>query len=374
MSVHLTELNIENFRGIKKLELNKFSHINIISGINNSGKTSILEAILSLSYTFSIDGLYDIAYSRGDQQEFKWLFNIDSNSYKLKGIVDKENIQYSVSYDQEQIYLKDLENYITEKLDDEESKKLIDKLKITNSNNDDKYQGTIVYNIQYSGYRKYKTIFNAYVLKWHIPTFDKYSIANYPSLYNFKCIKLGVADHLKKDIVSGVGEKIENMQKLTELLKIFDSNIETIGLTVDKEFSSDSKLTIKHKIKGEMPISVYGDGIKRIISLADAIICAENGILLIDEIETSVHKSVLKSTFEWLIKASKEYNVQVFLTTHSLEACDTILETASELKSVYNEELVSMITLFNVDENIVARVLDGEKALKMRENYDMELR
>ncbi len=145
---------------------------------------------------------------------------------------------------------------------------------------------------------------------------------------------------------------------------------------MNEKYNYDTNLTIKHRVKGELPISVYGDGIKKVIALADSIMGAKDGILLIDEIETSIHRSILKNSMDWLIRACELYNVQIFLTTHSIEVCDTILETANDLsQSLYGEDnCVSMITLFNRNDDIVARTLDGKSALKMREDYDMELR
>jgi len=43
------ELKISNFRGIDYAELKEMKRLNIIVGKNNSGKTSILEAIFILS-------------------------------------------------------------------------------------------------------------------------------------------------------------------------------------------------------------------------------------------------------------------------------------------------------------------------------------
>lgn len=44
----LSQLLIENYRGIKNLELNQLGAVNIIAGANNTGKTSILEVLESL--------------------------------------------------------------------------------------------------------------------------------------------------------------------------------------------------------------------------------------------------------------------------------------------------------------------------------------
>jgi AAA15 family ATPase/GTPase len=44
----ITNFKIENYKAFENLELKKLSKINLIGGKNNVGKTSILEAILSM--------------------------------------------------------------------------------------------------------------------------------------------------------------------------------------------------------------------------------------------------------------------------------------------------------------------------------------
>ncbi len=389
MAKHLTELQVENFRGIRKLSLRKLSHVNIVAGINNSGKTSILEAILSLAYTKDFKGLYEIAYSRSmgklELMEFKWLFNISSNKFSIEAKVSNQDIRYSVELDEEIIYSDEIPNIISDNLniDDIEKNRLLRELKRPLSPikrggwkyNYESQEEIKSYNINYTSDRnKCTTILNKYVANAPKPIYSsKYKTS---SNLNFNCIRLGVVDHLSGNIIPNIASSIDNMERMTELLKIFDPYIESIGLTMNEKYNFDTILTIKHMIKGELPISVYGDGIKKIIALADSIMGAKDGILLIDEIETSIHRSILKNSMDWLIKACELYNVQIFLTTHSIEVCDTILETANDLSHLlYGEDnCVSMITLFNKNEDIVARKLDGKSALKMREDYDMELR
>lgn len=84
------------------------------------------------------------------------------------------------------------------------------------------------------------------------------------------------------------------------------------------------RLMIRHKQIGLAPISVFGDGVRRALSIALAIPSAQNGLLLIDEIESALHMSVLDTLYPWLVEACAEYNVQLFATTHSLEAVDAI--------------------------------------------------
>lgn len=91
---------------------------------------------------------------------------------------------------------------------------------------------------------------------------------------------------------------------------------------------------IEHSRFGEVPLFTYGDGLKKLLTIADLVARAENGILLIDEIETSLQASLLSEAFAWLMKACKEMNVQLFATTHSLEAISTMTSCAMEIPEV----------------------------------------
>ena len=48
MAIHIENLKIEQFRGIRQLSVPHLNHINLIVGDNNCGKTSFLEALLLL--------------------------------------------------------------------------------------------------------------------------------------------------------------------------------------------------------------------------------------------------------------------------------------------------------------------------------------
>ncbi len=51
-----------------------------------------------------------------------------------------------------------------------------------------------------------------------------------------------------------------------------------------------------------MPLSIYGDGLKKDLLLAASIILAKDGILLIDEIETAIHVSALEKDIRMVLK------------------------------------------------------------------------
>ena len=50
-----------------------------------------------------------------------------------------------------------------------------------------------------------------------------------------------------------------------------------------------------------------------------------HGVLLIDEAEAGIHADAQSNFFRWLIASARQRQVQVFLTTHSLETVDALL-------------------------------------------------
>ena len=55
MSIYFKNFEIENFKGIQKLSLKNLASINFILGDNNTGKTTIMEAISAIQYPTEIE-------------------------------------------------------------------------------------------------------------------------------------------------------------------------------------------------------------------------------------------------------------------------------------------------------------------------------
>jgi predicted ATPase len=68
-----------------------------------------------------------------------------------------------------------------------------------------------------------------------------------------------------------------------------------------------------------VPLPVMGEGMTRLASLVLAIGNAPSGVVLVDEIENGLHYSILPKVWRAIGEVAREFNVQVFATTHSLE-------------------------------------------------------
>ncbi|MBR3771840.1 MAG: ATP-binding protein, partial [Clostridium sp.] len=116
-------------------------------------------------------------------------------------------------------------------------------------------------------------------------------------------------------------------------------------------------------------LDAYGDGMKKAMLLISAVLKAKDGILLLDEFETAIHISAMEHVFHFILQVAMKNNVQIFMTSHSLEAIETTLKCIPE----YQKQM-RMITLVKVEDEIRARNVDGEKAVQLLDEYGLELR
>ena len=110
---------------------------------------------------------------------------------------------------------------------------------------------------------------------------------------------------------------------VVELLRDLDPMIVGIEILADAS-GNRAMVALRHKTSGVAPIQVFGDGIRRALMIALAIRQCSGGLLLLDEIEAALHVSAMGKVFPWLERACTRFNVQLFGTTHSLEAIDAV--------------------------------------------------
>lgn len=68
-----------------------------------------------------------------------------------------------------------------------------------------------------------------------------------------------------------------------------------------------------------IPVPLVGDGMSRLLSIALAIANAQDGILLVDEIENGLYYGVMVNVWKAIAVFARQFNVQLFATTHSEE-------------------------------------------------------
>jgi len=89
MAIHIESMTIGHFRGIHHLIVENLSHVNIIAGDNNSGKTSVLEAMLLLRNPNDVTNILRLARMRDTSAFFSGTPVLDAEGIKgLKRFVE----------------------------------------------------------------------------------------------------------------------------------------------------------------------------------------------------------------------------------------------------------------------------------------------
>jgi AAA15 family ATPase/GTPase len=186
-----------------------------------------------------------------------------------------------------------------------------------------------------------------------------------------KIIYITPYDHFKDGLINKTIENIKESEKdkIIKLLQMFDSNI--LDFKTLSTNNKDNPMTtyIKHKKYGFMPLFSFGDSIKKVLTLASAVISAKQGILLVDEIETAIHKNMINEVFKWFIEACKEFEVQLICTTHSLEAIDGMIMGVGK-----QTDSLSCFRIEIYDEKIYGAKFSGNKLKDIRTLLGQDVR
>ena len=83
-----------------------------------------------------------------------------------------------------------------------------------------------------------------------------------------------------------------------------------------------------------VPLKSLGDGAVRLLGVALALANSGNGFLLIDEVENGIHHSLQKAFWRMVLKTAHTNNVQVFATTHSFDCVKGFAEASGETDEV----------------------------------------
>ena len=87
----------------------------------------------------------------------------------------------------------------------------------------------------------------------------------------------------------------ETKSDAIKLLRFFDSGIEDVDIVIAEDRPT---VSVKHEKLGRAPLSTFGDGLRRVFTLAAAISGVRGGLLLVDELEMAIHTGALEKTFE----------------------------------------------------------------------------
>lgn len=118
-----------------------------------------------------------------------------------------------------------------------------------------------------------------------------------------------------------------------EAMRLIEPRVERIAVLASKRGALGSSarggILLRMKdVDGRVPIGSVGDGMWRLLGLALALARARGGVLLVDEIDTGLHYTVMQKMWTMLAERSRSLDVQVFATTHSRDCYESLASVA----------------------------------------------
>ena len=122
-------------------------------------------------------------------------------------------------------------------------------------------------------------------------------------------------------------------ESITQALRCVEPAVERIAPVADEpvrldRYSPGGVVLKLRDVTDRVPIGSMGDGMWRILGLALSIASADGGVLLVDEIDTGLHYSVMEDMWRMISERAAALSVQVFATTHSRDCYESLAAIA----------------------------------------------
>lgn len=345
----LNSLEIKNYRNLKHLCITKLGRVNLIVGKNNTGKSSLLEAVMILGASNPMNAIQSILEQRLENftaDDNKGEFLNESISTIISNIFYKKDIGID-------IYVGDgvKKMYLTFNLSDEQHN----------------YSSTLV--VEKSNGERIITGLGMGLLR----LFEIREPLNGKRKEETRHISTSIFQDLQKEAVhnwSTISLNQEKEKYVIKSLRILNSDIEqfnfvSVSNTDGKYFETKQQPRVRLSTGEITNLRSMGDGINRILTIILAMVNCENGYLLIDEFENGLHYSVQEKLWEIIFFLANKLNVQVFATTHSSDAIHTFENIANSRPEYQDAQLIK---LRNIDGEIEVVLFDTEDLEVINDN------
>ncbi|WQY52830.1 ATP/GTP-binding protein [Helicobacter pylori] len=365
----IQSVRIKNFKTFKDTQIDGFTKLNIITGGNNVGKSNLLEALYclvgkSMHPCANITEIYDNIR--------KEPLTTESKNLMFYGLDTREEIQIVTTLDNNQtldLQIKFIASENQKVIESQiiptaEQTQMLSQLNFTLKKNNEE-----IYNdhLNIAKVPNFPPIPNQSGYNRQFKNFDPNQLQKLLPFESATIIPSDVA-YRQAHMIQAVSKICSNNQLEEELnkhLNQFDNNIQSIS------FNTNNQLKLKVKnIKEKVPLSVFGDGLKKYLHIVSAFMADNAKTIYIDEVENGLHFSRMKLLLKCVIdfiNDNKDGNLQVFMTTHNQEFIEILDQVIREKDFAHQTKL---FCLEQYNGSIVAEPYYGENLEYYFENEE----
>ena len=347
----LDSLIIKNFRCLEDFSVEKLGRVNLIVGKNNSGKSTVLEALRLYAGNAqrpvldAISQEHDekIRLTDADRNDpdallpYQELFSgrrfpsDDSTAIEIgsiRAIDDRLRIQPAYMETLSEVFADDIKGQTNTRI----SRRLVPKSEVLAA------AGEISQVLYISkGSKQLPIVFLS-------QNFVGSQYATSESTGGMPCSTVSTQFSSSDDLADGWDKIVftKHEQVVKEALQIILPDFDNLTFVrTAGEKSATGKASIQRGAKVQLkdvprpvPLNSLGDGMLRVLQLALKIFPAKGGFLLIDEFENGLHYSVQARVWEVLFEMALRLDIQVFATTHSWDCIESFAKVAHARKDV----------------------------------------
>jgi len=302
----LKSLHIKSYRGIEGLSLASLSPVSLIVGANNSGKSSILEAVALLLRPLDPSQWVQVARQRDtdtDVADALW------SMFRSKGVLKLDD-------GPQQSQATEIEGEL------EAEQRTMKVRAVATEDWDEEVPGaaTVTVSVKVDNRSSHELVFR------------RSGSANWgEGVKHHRCFTVTPITHRSsKTMVDHLSRVVDEGEKALalEMLQLFDPGVQSLDVSAGRR---RQRIVVKHEERGAVDLASFGDGMRRVTALALALSSAQGGVLLIDELEAGIHPAALGHVVQKLLAAASVADVQMIATTHSLEAVDALIAATGVL-------------------------------------------
>ncbi|MBI5387123.1 MAG: AAA family ATPase [Verrucomicrobia bacterium] len=337
MKVRISTLTIERFRSLRQLKLEGLGRVNLITGRNNTGKSSILEALRILASDASPAILASILrYREEDFGEGEEPGRpVDVESLSQVGSLFTGFPQISESRDpivlatdggEQAMKLTVSIGFFSEQRDAEGTRKLVPQQVELFSTGE--LMPALV--IEAGAARRVMPL-------EYLRRFYYRGRAMRPDLVEEPRLRCEFVSPYGGERTANLGplwDKIALTDRESDVVKaltIIDSDIMKVSMVGGEGPRQLRTAIVRSKAFARpVPLRSFGDGLNRLFGIVLSLVNAKDGLLLIDEFENGMHHTVQLEVWRGIFRLSKLLNVQVFATSHSWDSIETFQKAADE--------------------------------------------
>jgi AAA15 family ATPase/GTPase len=359
----LKSLEVKRFRAFKHLRIEKLSRVNLIVGKNNVGKTSLLEAVWLFAQQGSPKAIWQMLDARSETG-----MAASQNGSRSEG----QLLAISQLFHGRQDRRKDTKWSYSE-MDVDKRREV--------SIGDGKNGIQIDIDLQQQSNSLKQRIIHVLIHKENEEDFTETGwdladdIREATWKHDLPCVFVsahGLSDS-EIALLSDNATLQNRTEQVFESLRLISPALDRVDLVNNQQTQQRTLAVAKLAgMESRIPLRSLGEGMNRLFGLSLAISDSKDGILLVDEIDTGLHYSVLSKMWKLVFETARRLNVQVFATTHSKD-CIEAFEQAMRQNNLDDGLVIKLHAKDNAPGEVEAIVIDKD-ILEVAVREDIEVR